>query len=102
MQLVDYKTGNPKEKLSFKDKEQLLIYQIAYEDVFHEKVQNLKFHYLNDNTEIDFIGTEKELIKVQEKLIKTIDQIHSCNFKADPAEFKCAYCDFKDICPFKI
>jgi len=102
VQLVDYKTGNPKEKLTFADKEQLLIYQIAYEDVFQEKVQNLKFHYLNNNTEIDFLGKEKELIKVKEKLVETIDQINSCNFKADPSEFKCTYCDFKDICPFKV
>jgi len=101
VQIVDYKTGEPKEKLSFEDKEQLFIYQMAYEEVFKEKVLNLKFYYLNNNTEIDFIGKEKELIKLKDKLIKLIEGINSCDFTAKPQEFTCKYCDFKGICPFK-
>jgi len=102
VQLIDYKTGNPKEKLSLADKEQLLIYQIAYEEVFQEKVENLRFHYLNNNTQVDFLGTDKELEKVREKLIQSIKKIYTCSFTASPAEYKCQYCDFKDICPFKV
>lgn len=101
VQLVDYKTGTSKQKLSLEDKRQLLIYQIAYEEVFKEKVKNLKFHYLNDNTEVDFLGKEKELEKVKEKLVDTIKRINTCDFKADPEEHKCGYCDFRGICPFK-
>jgi len=102
VQLVDYKTGHPKEKLSLAEKEQLLIYQMAYEEVFKEKVKNLKFHYLNNNTQIDFLGTDKELEKIREKLIQTIKKINTCNFQAKPSEYKCRYCDFKDICPFRL
>lgn len=102
IQLVDYKTGKTKEKLSLADKEQLLIYQMAFEEVFKEKVKNLKFHYLNNNSQIDFLGTDKELEKIREKLIQTIKKINTCNFQAKPSEYKCQYCDFKDICPFKI
>ncbi len=101
VQLVDYKTGKTKEKLSLADKEQLLIYQMAFEEVFKEKVKNLKFYYLNSNKQIDFLGTDKELEKIREKLIQTIKKINTCNFQAKPSEYKCQYCDFKDICPFR-
>jgi len=101
VQLIDYKTGNPKEKLSLADKEQLLIYQIAYEEVFKEKVKNLRFHYLNNNSQVDFLGTDKQLDKVRENLIQSIKKIYTCNFQASPSEYKCKYCDFKEICPFK-
>ena len=101
VQIIDYKTGNSKEKLDADDKQQLLIYQIAYEAVFKEKVKNLKFYYLNDNTEIDFLGKPKDLEKVIDKLIDTIKKINSCDFTATPGDWTCKYCDFKDICPFK-
>ena len=103
IQIVDYKTGNPKteERISFADKEQLFIYQLAYESIFSEKVKNLKFYYLNDNTEIDFLGSEKDLNKVTDKLFDTIEKINSCDFTATPGEHICKYCDFKDICPFR-
>jgi DNA helicase II / ATP-dependent DNA helicase PcrA len=102
VQIVDYKTGNSKEKLNIDDKQQLLIYQIAYESVFKEKVKNLKFFYLNDNTEIDFLGKQKDLDKVTDKLIDTIQKINSCDFTATPNDWTCQYCDFKEICPFKV
>lgn len=101
VEIIDYKTGEPKEKLSFEDKEQLFIYQMAYEEIFKEKVVNLKFYYLNNGTEIDFIGKEKDIIKIKEKLIKLIEGINTCNFTAKPGAFTCKYCDFQNICPFK-
>ncbi len=101
VEIIDYKTGEPKEKLSFEDKEQLFIYQMAYEEIFKEKVVNLKFYYLNNGTEVNFIAKEKDIIKIKEKLLKSIEGINSCDFSANPNSFICKYCDFKNICPFK-
>ncbi|MDD4289962.1 MAG: UvrD-helicase domain-containing protein [Patescibacteria group bacterium] len=101
VELIDYKTGKAKSKLSFEEKQQLIIYQIAYENVFKEKVKNLKFHYLDDNSEIDFIGSEKEKEKAQNKILEVVKKINSCDFKPTPSEHTCKYCDFNTICPFK-
>ncbi|HNV96908.1 MAG TPA: UvrD-helicase domain-containing protein [bacterium] len=101
VELIDYKTGKPKSKLSFEEKQQLIIYQIAYENVFKERVKNLKFHYLEDNSEIDFIGSEKDKEKAQNKILSVVKKINSCDFKPTPSEHTCKYCDFNTICPFK-
>lgn len=103
LEIVDYKTGNTKESLAAEDKEQLLLYQIAVESLPEYRhlgvPSKLTFYYLNDNVEMSFLGKEKELGKLKQKLEATIARIRSGNFEATPSAFVCKYCDFRDICP---
>lgn len=100
VRIVDYKTGNPKDKLTFEDKAQLFIYQIAAEEIFGYKVDSLVFYYLDDNTEMEFLGTDKELEKLKESIVKNIKEINKGEFPAKPS-ILCKYCDFNDICEFR-
>jgi len=100
IKIVDYKTGKAKDKLSSEDKEQLLIYQIAAQDVLKVKVNELSFYYLEEGREETFLGTEKELTKVKERVIDTISEIRKGYFPAKPSEL-CKYCDFNSICEFR-
>ncbi|MDP3052895.1 MAG: UvrD-helicase domain-containing protein [bacterium] len=95
--IIDYKTGNSKDKLYPGDKEQLLIYQIAAEEIFKLKPQKLAYHYLTDGKKASFLGTEKEKEQLKEKIIQEIEEIKGSDFKAKPSQL-CAFCDFKDIC----
>jgi len=97
--IIDYKTGSSKEKLSLDDKEQLLIYQLAAEEIFKLNPKELIYHYLNDNKKASFLGSEKEKNQLKEKIIKEIEEIKKSDFKATPG-WQCAFCDFKDICDF--
>ncbi len=97
IKIIDYKTGSPKEKLSLKDKKQLLIYQLAGADIFEKPIKSLSFYYLDNNSEVEFLGTEKELEKVEKSITETIEKINSGCFEASPGRL-CDYCDFKEIC----
>ncbi len=97
--IIDYKTGKSKEKLEADDKEQLLIYQIAAEEVFKIKPKELIYYYLNDNKKKTFLGTEKEKEKLKEKILAEIEEIKTSDFKATPG-WQCGFCDFRDICEF--
>jgi len=97
--IIDYKTGKAKEKLVLEDKEQLLIYQIAAEEIFKLKPNKLVYYYLNEGKKASFLGSEKEIIELKEKIIQEIEDIKTSNFKATPGR-QCAFCDFKDICDF--
>jgi len=97
--IIDYKTGTPKEKLEADDKEQLLIYQIAAEEVLKLKPQELTYYYLNEYKKVSFIGSEKEKEALKEKIVEEIEKIEKSDFKATPG-WQCSYCDFKDICDF--
>ncbi|MBI4049799.1 MAG: UvrD-helicase domain-containing protein [Candidatus Doudnabacteria bacterium] len=74
--IIDYKTGQVKEKLNSDDKSQLLIYQWAAQEQFKRKVKSLNYWYLasiRDSQE--FLGTEQEINEVKSKLSQTIEQI---------------------------
>ena len=98
--IVDYKTGNPKEKLDADDKSQLLIYQIAAEEVLGIKPKQLAYYYLEDNSQAVFLGSEKEKQDRKEKILAEIEEIKNSNFEPTPG-WQCEYCDFRDICDFK-
>ncbi len=99
-QIIDYKTGTAKdEKIAWEDKKQLLIYQIAAEEVFQTKISNLTFYYLNNNSPVSFVGTPKEIDKTKEWILEMIAKILSGDFTATPGHV-CGTCDYNKICPF--
>jgi len=99
IELIDYKTGTAKEKISAKNKEQLLIYQMASEQIFGLKPEKLTYHFLDENKKLSFLGTQKDLENQEQKIIKQIKQMKKSDFPATPG-WHCKFCDFKDICEF--
>lgn len=100
IEIIDYKTGNPpKGNLSKDDKEQLLIYQIAAEEVLNLIPKKLTYYYLDASEEFSFEPLPKKE-EFKEKIIQEIKQIEQSNFEPTPG-FHCKFCDFKDICEFR-
>lgn len=108
IQIVDYKTGIPKQdgKLAIDDKEQLLIYQLAVQQTFSmpKPICNLQFYYLDNNSEVNFLGSEKELEEMETKILERIENImeaaRTSEFFPKPG-LLCKFCDFQDICEYK-
>lgn len=84
LEIIDYKTGKPKEKITGSDKDQLLLYQLAAQTIpaytHVGKVGLLTYYYLEDDTTQSFIGTDKDVAKLEEKLMKAIDEIHATDW----------------------
>jgi len=97
--IIDYKTGTPREKLDADDKEQLLIYQIAAEEVLKLQPKTLTYYYLNEYKKASFFGEDLDKQTLKEKIIQEIGEIKKSDFKPTPG-WQCSYCDFKDICDF--
>ena len=105
LEIIDYKTGKTKEKLKAEDKEQLLIYQIATKTLpayrHLGETSMLTFYYLNDNIKTSFLGTDKELEKIEQKIQTITKNIKDNIFPPKPNSHTCGYCDFKNICEYK-
>ncbi|MFA5009418.1 MAG: ATP-dependent DNA helicase [Candidatus Paceibacterota bacterium] len=97
VELIDYKTGNPKDSLSTDDKFQLLIYQLAAFKIFGLRAGKLSYYYVDDNSIKSFIPTDDDLFKTEEKVKDLIARIKRSNFKPSPG-WNCRFCDFKNIC----
>ncbi len=78
--IIDYKTGRPKDKLDAEDKRQLLVYQLAVEQVFKLPVNWLAYHYLDNGACAPFVGDKKDIEKVILFLSETINDIRDFNF----------------------
>lgn len=101
VEIIDYKTGSPKDKLAWEDKRQLVLYQLAAEECFDPplKVNRLTYHYLEDNSRLSFSATARDQEKLKTEILDTVSALSKSDFSATPG-WHCRYCDFKDICEF--
>jgi CRISPR/Cas system-associated exonuclease Cas4 (RecB family) len=100
VEVIDYKTGTPKDKLVFQDKRQLLLYKIAAEEALGLKVSKLSFYYLENNSKISFEAKTKDLEKLEDLILSTIEEIKQSTFPPTPGML-CSWCDFNNICEFR-
>jgi len=100
-EIIDYKTGSPKTKLSWQDKRQLILYTLALESCFDPPltVKQLSYHYLEDGSITAFEPTDKDREKLTQEILTTVEKIKESDFTATPG-FHCQFCDFKEICEF--
>jgi len=101
VEIIDYKTGKVKgDNLKAEDKEQLLIYQMAGKTLFDKPVKLLSYYYVEGTKKVSFLGTEKELEKLQQKIVKIIKEIKKGEFPPTPSQL-CKWCDFRNICEYR-
>lgn len=100
-EIIDYKTGAPKDELAWDDKRQLVMYALAAEQCFTPplNVTKLTYYYLENGGTVSFTPTEKEKEKLRKLIVETVTDLRASDFAPTPAERICRNCDFKDICP---
>lgn len=100
VEIIDYKTGQSKDKLTFQEKSQLFIYQMIISQTLGLNVKKLTFHYLKDDKKVSFLGKNNDINKINKKINNSILKIKEGNFNANPG-WHCKWCDFRDICEYK-
>ncbi len=100
--IVDYKTSQKaRKKLEKVDKKQLLGYQLAAQDYFKKKVQNLSYWDLEDlSSVIEFVGTDEEIDTIktefQENINEIVEAIKTNSF-AELDQKKSHDCEFREL-----
>lgn len=100
-EIIDYKTGIPKDELTWDDRRQLIMYALAAEQCFNPPLNILKvtYYYLENGSTVSFTPTEKEKEKLRAMVVETVNELKASDFTATPSDRVCKHCDFKDICP---
>ncbi|MBI2476711.1 PD-(D/E)XK nuclease family protein, partial [Candidatus Uhrbacteria bacterium] len=98
----DYKTGSPKTRssLASHDKMQLLLYQLAAQEILGLSPQKLTYLYLEDQSRVSFLGDETELEALRATIREHVVNIRARQFEPTPG-FVCGTCDYRTICPFR-
>jgi DNA helicase-2/ATP-dependent DNA helicase PcrA len=101
-EIIDYKTGQPKDKLDADAKRQLTLYAIAAEECFEPPLNIVRctYHYFDGNVQASFTPTDSEKEKLKLQIRETVAAMKASSFAATPNPRLCQYCDFKLICPF--
>jgi DNA helicase-2/ATP-dependent DNA helicase PcrA len=101
VEVIDYKTGESKEKLDADAKEQLHLYQVALEEK-GLKVGKLTYLYVGNWTAMEVEPLEGEdRDAFIDKLTTRMDAITRSDFAPTPEPFVCRFCDFRMICDFR-
>ena len=98
VEIVDYKTGNPKRAKQADQSLQLSLYALAAQEVMGLDAERLVFYNLTTNEPVASTRDAKALKKAKDTVAEVADQIRAGEFPAKPG-FVCRYCDFRPICP---
>lgn len=99
VEVIDYKSGAPKERAGVEDQLQIRLYALACRDVFELTPKRVSFYYLRNNQRLSFEQELEGLDETRERILELTDKIRSGDFHPTPSRIKCRRCDFKALCP---
>ncbi|MBI3323577.1 MAG: ATP-dependent helicase [Candidatus Omnitrophica bacterium] len=102
VEVLDYKSGKPKEAADFEGRLQLLVYALAAREVFGLEPRRVTFYYLQGNSTLSFDPEPQELEQARETILGIAGQIRSGDFTPAPSVGKCRRCDFRGVCPASV
>lgn len=97
-EIVDYKTGRPKDAKKAAEDLQLSIYALAARDVLEINPSRLTFYNLMTNEAVYTTRDAKALAAAKQRIAEVADRIRAGDF-APKAGYGCASCDYKPLCP---
>ncbi|HLJ24351.1 MAG TPA: ATP-dependent DNA helicase [Candidatus Acidoferrales bacterium] len=97
-EIVDYKTGKPRNEEKARKDVQLSAYALAAREVFDWNPARLTLYFLQTNHPVSATRNEKELKKVRDEIQDAAADIRAGEFPAKPG-FACRFCDYEPICP---
>ncbi|MGA9882307.1 MAG: ATP-dependent DNA helicase [Candidatus Acidiferrales bacterium] len=98
VEIVDYKTGRPRDAKKANEDLQLSIYALAVREVLELEPKRLVLHYLMSNEAVATTRDAKALAAAKQKIGEVVDQIRAGDFSPKPG-FGCGFCDYKPLCP---
>jgi RecB family exonuclease len=97
IEIVDYKTGRPRDAKKAADDLQLSVYALAAQEILDLTPTRLVFHNLVTNEMVATTRDAKTLAATKQKIAEVADQIRAGEFSPKPG-FSCGYCDYKPLC----
>jgi DNA helicase-2/ATP-dependent DNA helicase PcrA len=97
VELVDYKTGRPREQKDADRSLQLSVYALAAREQFKLDPARVTFYNLTNNQAVSSVRSDAELDAARAKVLEVADAIRSSNFAPTPG-YLCQFCDYVPIC----
>jgi DNA helicase II / ATP-dependent DNA helicase PcrA len=97
-EILDYKTGKPRDLAKAKKDMQLSVYALAAREVFEWNPVRLTFYNVQTNEAVSATRDDKKLSRVRAEIQEAAADIRAGKFPPKPG-FWCKFCDYESICP---
>jgi DNA helicase II / ATP-dependent DNA helicase PcrA len=98
VEIIDYKTGKPKDEKAAARDLQLGVYALAAQEVLDLDPARLVFYNLMTNEAVASTRDAKALKETKDKIAEVADLIRGQEFSPKPG-YGCGFCDYKPLCP---
>jgi len=98
VEVVDYKTGSPKQPKDAKDSVQLSIYALAVRELLELEPSRLMFYNLTSNNAVETTCDEKSLARARCEVADVAAHLRAAVFPAT-VNYLCSSCDYRILCP---
>jgi DNA helicase II / ATP-dependent DNA helicase PcrA len=98
IEIVDYKTGRPRDAEKAAEDLQLSIYALAALEVLDRRPGKLVFYNLTNNEAVESTRDAKMLEATRAKIAEVADRIRAGDFSPQRG-FSCGFCDYRPLCP---
>jgi DNA helicase-2/ATP-dependent DNA helicase PcrA len=99
VEIIDYKTGNPKTQKDVDKDDQISFYAIGAKEALGLEPAMLSMCFLEEGEKISTTRTEEQLDEKKKDVKEVVKHIKDGDFEATPGMY-CNWCDFNEICPF--
>lgn len=99
VEIIDYKTGNPKTQKEVDKDDQVAFYALGAIEALDLKPKKLSLYFVESGEKISTTRTKNELEQKKEEIKEVVAKIKSGNFEATPG-MPCTFCAYKEICPY--
>jgi DNA helicase-2/ATP-dependent DNA helicase PcrA len=98
-ELIDYKTGRPKNEQQLQQDIQLSLYAIAAKESWQLEAASQAYYYLLDDVKMPLPRGGGESEWVRQTAIDIAEAILQERFEPTPSPTACGMCDFRIVCP---
>ena len=98
VEIIDYKTGKPKNDDFARESLQLSIYAMATKEVLKLEPARVSFYYVNPNKKVTTTRSKEDFEKTKSQIVATGCSILDEKFDPNPG-WICKWCDYASICP---
>ncbi len=100
IEVMDYKTGNPKNQPKPAENLQLTIYALACRDALGLGTpERVTLYFTESAQRMSTVRSEEELDAAREVITGIVGRIRAGEFTASPGFRTCGYCDYRAMCP---
>ncbi|MBI4399031.1 MAG: ATP-dependent helicase [Candidatus Omnitrophica bacterium] len=102
VEIIDYKTGKPKNQEKVDENIQLSIYALAFQESFGRLPDRMTFHYVDAEEKVSTVMTGEKITQTCQKILELSEKIRKKEFPpCSPQQqyVRCGYCEYKPICP---